>query len=109
MSSVGKQLATFVAVLAVLFAGGAIAGQLIDPDARGGDEMSGHAAEQSHDEDSKMTSAHGGDTTRPVRGLAAAENGLRVEVERPELRRGVEETVAFRIVGETARSCATST
>jgi hypothetical protein len=100
VSSVGKQLATFVAVLAVLFAGGAIAGQLIDADARGGDEMSGHAAKHSHDEDSKMTSAHGGDATRPVRGLAVAENGLRVEVERPELRRGVEQTVAFRIVGE---------
>jgi hypothetical protein len=102
MSSVGKQLATFVAVLAALFTVGAIAGQVIDPDARGGDEMPGHGAQQSHEEDSKMTSAsaHGGDGTRPVRGLAVAENGLRVEVERAELRRGVEETVAFRIVGD---------
>jgi hypothetical protein len=85
MSSVGKQLATFVAVLAALFTVGAIAGQVIDPDARGGDEMPGHGAQQSHEEDSKMTSAsaHGGTVSRrPWRSGSSA---------------------------TTARSCATST
>jgi hypothetical protein len=102
MSSVPKQLATFAAVLAVLFAGGAIAGQLIDPDARGGDDpMSGHGAQQPHEEDSHMTS-----TSTEVHGLAVADGGLRVEVEQPELRRGREQTLAFRIVdgnGEAVR------
>jgi hypothetical protein len=105
VSSIPKQLATFVAVLAVLFAGGAVAGQLIDPDARGGDGMSGHGAEKSHEEDSKMTStrAHGGEhaaSEAEVHGLGVADDGLRVEVQRPELRRGRPETVAFRIVGQ---------
>ncbi len=98
MSSIPKQLATFVAVLVVLFAGGALAGQLIDPDARGEDApMSGHGAEQTHEEDAEMTSApHSG----AVHGLAIADDGLAVEVVQPELRRGRAETVAFRIVGE---------
>jgi hypothetical protein len=102
VSSIPKQLATFVAVLAVLFAAGAVAGQLIDPEARGGEEMSGHGAEQSHEGDSKMPSAstHGGEPAKPVRGLAVADAGLRVEVERPELRRGRSERLAFRIVDE---------
>jgi hypothetical protein len=108
VSSVPKQLATFVAVLAVLFAGGAVAGQLIDPESRGDDGMSGHGAEPSHGEESKMTStsAHGGDSAKPVRGLAVADGGLRVDVERPELRRGRSERLAFRIVdadGEAVR------
>jgi hypothetical protein len=45
-------------------------------------------------------------TAHPVRGLAVAENGLRVVVEDPELRRGGTERLAFRIVdqrGETVR------
>jgi hypothetical protein len=96
VSSVPKQLATFAAVLAVLFAGGAIAGQLIDPDARGEDDpMSGHGAQQPHEKDSHVTS-----TSTEVHGLAVADGGLRVEVERPELRRGREQTLAFRIVDD---------
>jgi len=94
VSSVPKQLATFVAVLAVLFAGGAIAGQLIGPDARGEDDpMSGHGAQRSHEEDSHMTS-----TSTEVHGLAVADGGLRIELEQPELRRDREQTLAFRIV-----------
>jgi hypothetical protein len=84
-------------VLAVLFAGGAIAGQMIDPEARGSDEPSGHGAEPAHGRE--PAGAHGGEAAEPVRGLAVAEGGLRVEVERPELRRGRAETLAFRIVG----------
>jgi hypothetical protein len=102
VSSVPKQLATFVAVLAVLFAAGAVAGQLIDPEARGGDEISGHGAEQAHEQDPRTSSAgeHGGEVSKPVRGLAVADGGLRLEVERRELRRGRAEIVAFRIVDE---------
>ena len=91
MNSVPKQLATFVAVLAVLFGVGALAGQLIDPDARGEDgPMSGHGQPGSED----------------VHGLAIADGGLALEVEQTELRRGRAETLAFRIVrqnGEAVR------
>jgi hypothetical protein len=93
VNSIPRQLLTFAAVLAALFAAGAVAGQLIDPEA---------GAERSHEGDPKMTSAstHGGEpAAHPVRGLAVADGGLRVEVERPELRRGRPETLAFRIVG----------
>jgi hypothetical protein len=51
------------------------------------------------------TDAHGA-AARPLRGLAIAEDGLRVVVEDPELRRGRSETLRFRIVddrGETVR------
>jgi hypothetical protein len=93
VSSIPKQLLTFAGVLAVLFAAGALAGQLIDPEA---------GAERSHERDSAMTSdgAHGGEAAKPVRGLAVADGGLRVEVEQPELRRGRAERLAFRIVDE---------
>jgi hypothetical protein len=102
MSSIPKQLATFAAVLAVLFTGGWVAGQLIDPDARGDQEMAGHGAEPSHEEKSEMasTGAHGGEPAKAVRGLAVADSPLRLEVEQPELRRGANERLAFRIVDE---------
>jgi len=104
MSSIPKQLATFAAVLAVLFAGGAVAGQLIDADApHGGDaKASGHGTEQSHGEEAKMAStSHGGERSEAapeVHGLAVADGGLRVVVDEPELRRGKPATLAFRIV-----------
>jgi hypothetical protein len=102
VSSIPKQLATFGAVLAVLFAGGWVAGQLIDPDARSEEDMSGHGAERSHEENSEMasTGAHGGEPAKAVRGLAVADSGLRLEVEQLELRRGTSERLAFRIVDE---------
>jgi hypothetical protein len=91
VNSIPKQLLTFAGVLAALFAAGALAGQLIDPDA---------GAQRSHEGDSEMTSTgeHGAKEAE-VHGLAVADGGLRVVVERPELRRGRPETVAFRIVG----------
>ncbi len=104
MNSVPKQLATFVAVLAVLFAGGALAGRLIDADARGEDEpMAAHGGERPHE-----TAAGQGSTTPgdDVHGLAVTDGGLRLEVVRPELRRGEAETLAFRVVeqnGEAVR------
>jgi hypothetical protein len=100
MSSVPKQLLTFVGVLAVLFAGGALAGQIINADPPG-DEAAAHGSG-----DDPERAAHGGEPAKPVRGLAVADAGLRVEVEQPELRRGRAERLAFRIVderGETVR------
>ena len=100
--SVSAKLSGFAAALALLFAGGALAGDLVGPDperttvASHGDDPAGTAG--SH------TAA--GDGDHPVRGLAVAADGLRVVVEDPELRRGREEQLAFRIVdgrGETVR------
>ncbi len=108
MNPIPKQLATFFGVLTVLFAGGALAGQVIDPDARGGDSpMGGHGAE--HAEESPDATGHGDEhagAEPEVHGLAVADGGLRVAVEQPELRRGREQTLSFRIVkddGATVR------
>src|SRR6185312_10509872 len=77
------RIAVFTAVLAVVFAGAAVAGGAIDP--KGPDPK---------------PSAHGDDDmgADPVRGLGVAEHGLRLVVAQPELRRGAEERLRFRIV-----------
>ncbi len=104
-------LGGFAAALAVLFAGGALAGGAIDPDrgrpagaahdAPGGMTQGPHgAATEAHSDAATSAAAH------PVRGLAAAQDGLRIDFDDPELRRGAAETVRFRIVddrGETVR------
>ncbi len=99
MNPIPKQLATFVAVLAALFAAGALAGQLIDPDARGEESpMTDHGAEQAGAHDAEKP--HAEMTSAEVHGLAVADGGLSLEIAQPELRRGREQTVAFRIVDE---------
>jgi hypothetical protein len=91
--NVPSKLAAFTAGLALLFGGAAVAGGAIGPD----------PSEDAPQEHTEMTSAHAPD---PVRGLAVAADGLRVVVDDPELRRGREETLSFRIEnarGETVR------
>jgi hypothetical protein len=100
--SATTRLVAFVAALAVLFGGAALAGAAIGPEADEG------VASTEPDEHNDMTSttepapgAHGeSGAARPVRGLAVAEDGLRVVVDDPELRRGRAEELRFRIVGE---------
>jgi hypothetical protein len=103
--SATTKLAAFVAVLAVLFGGAALGGAAIGPDR---DDDVASAEPEGHSEMTSTTETspaeHG--ATRPVRGLAVAEDGLRVVVADPELRRGRQETLRFRIVddkGETVR------
>ena len=93
MNSIPKQLATFAAVLAVLFAGGALAGRLIDPDARG------HGMDDGHGDSSAMAAMDEHGAPDPVRGLAVAEGGLRLAVAHPGLERGRPQRVSFRILG----------
>ncbi|MBB4664861.1 hypothetical protein [Conexibacter arvalis] len=65
--------------------------------ASGGSASGGHGESGAH-------GAHAG--ADAVRGLSVADGGLRVVVERPELRRGTAEQVSFRVVderGETVR------
>jgi hypothetical protein len=83
------KLAAFVGVLAAVFGGAALAGAAIGPD-----------RDPEPEEHGEMRAAD------PVRGLAVADDGLRVVVEDPELARGREQTLRFRIVdsrGETVR------
>jgi hypothetical protein len=77
------KLGLFVAALAVVFGGAALAGAAIGP-------------EPVSEEHTGTTSAHGGKAD-PVRGLAVADDGLRIIVEDTELARGREQTVRFRI------------
>ena len=94
------RLAAFGGVLLVLFGGGALAGGAIDVD-----RSEPRADADAHSEEK---SEHGGGekAAHPVRGVAVAENGLRLAVDEPELRRGRTETVRFRVIeesGETVR------
>jgi hypothetical protein len=90
--SAAAKLVAFAAVLAVVFGGAALAGATIGPDR---DDV---AAPEEH---SEMTDTHEETgAAHPVRGLAVAEDGLRIVVEDPELRRGRQEPLRFRVVDE---------
>ena len=94
--SVATRLVAFGALLAVLFTSAAAAGGALDPDARGEDAAEPMAG-----------GAHGGaedgahDGAAEVHGLAVANDaGLQLEVLTPELRRGREQRLAFRVLDE---------
>jgi len=98
------RILAFTAVLVVAFAAAALAGRAIEPH---GDETATRTDEKSdHVNPTATDTAHGAPVADPVRGLGVADDELRVVVEQPELRRGVTETLRFRIVdagGETVR------
>jgi hypothetical protein len=91
--SATAKLIGFAAALAVVFGGAALAGAAIGPER---DDVTSSEPE----EHSEMTSTHAGTEPRALRGLAIAEDGLRVVVDDPELRRGRTEQLRFRIVAE---------
>jgi hypothetical protein len=104
VSTPGK-LATFGAVLAVLFGGGALAGDAIGPESEDTDDKQAEHAEMN----ASSTESHGERggheaAPDPVRGLAVASDGLRVVVDDPELRRDRTERLAFRIVDERGQT-----
>jgi hypothetical protein len=97
--SATTKLLAFAAALAVLFGGAALAGAAIGPDRKA--DVPSTEPEEHSDMTSPTETA-----PDPVRGLAVADDGLRVVVEDPELRRGRRETLRFRVVderGETLR------
>jgi hypothetical protein len=99
---VTTKLAAFAAALALLFGGAALAGAAIGPDR---DDGVASTEPEEHSDMTASTDTHEEtDAPRPVRGLAVAEDGLRVVVEDPELRRGRTETLRFRIVDERAET-----
>ncbi len=116
------KLAAFALVLALLFGAGALAGDVLGPEreatvAAGPDDPAGEEHSETASTSSRTPASHGEgghaghadqaeQPDQAVRGLAVAENGLRVVLDDPELRRGRAETVAFRIVdrsGATVR------
>ena len=119
------KLAGFAVTLAVLFGGGALAGGAVGPE-RGSEspqradattpDDSRDDAEAKHESASSAahaeaeSGAHGGSggaakkAAHPVRGLAVAENGLRLVIEDPELRRGRSEKLRFRVVDDSGRT-----
>ena len=103
------KLAGFAAVLAVLFGGGALAGGAIDADRDEPADTHAQKPSEAAAHGEKKSDEHGGSekAAHPVRGVAVAENGLRLTVDDPELRRGRAETLRFRVIedesGETVR------
>jgi hypothetical protein len=98
MNSIPRQLLTFAAVLAGLFAVGAVAGQIIDPKPRGS-EAEAHGGKEMAEmtSESHETAPHGVKAD-PVRGLTVAENGLRLVLDTPEQQRGRSAELRFRIL-----------
>lgn len=94
MNALAKIVA-FAAALAVIFAGAALAGSVIDPDTDDGSSV----ADDSHGHGMASRSA-APDAADPVRGLAVAAHGLRLVVDDPDLRRGAVEALRFRVVDE---------
>jgi hypothetical protein len=99
--STAAQLAGFAATLALVSGGAALAGGAIDPD-RDTSEPAHEtgSAEAGHGESGSAAASE----QHPVRGLAVAEDGLRVVVDDPELRRGVGRRLSFRIVDDRGRT-----
>jgi hypothetical protein len=95
-------LAGFAVALAALFGGAAAVGGLLDPSAPGG---SAEARAKVTAMDAMTAESKGGHGAMPdpLRGLAVAENGLRLEVLDPEVRRNRTEQLRFRIVDDRGR------
>ena len=88
------RLIAFITALPLLFGAAALAGAAIEPH---GEDPTARPAEPEGHMSEHTATAHAPDT---VRGLAVAQDDLRVVVEQPELRRGRAETLRFRIVDE---------
>ena len=94
------RLGLFAAALALVFVASAVAGSAVGPEPR--DEP----AEPAHAAGDEMAGGHGGGA-HEVRGLASAQDGLRLVVAGPELPRGRAQRLVFRIAdehGDTVRN-----
>lgn len=107
-----RTLALFAIALGALFGVGALAGGLLDPKAPGGEAEASHGSTQEMQDMTTTTTGHAGAGTDEhaamkadaVRGLAVADNGLRLLVETPALRRGAREQLRFRLVDDRNRA-----
>lgn len=95
------RVALFLLALAALFGAAVAAGDAIGPEPSAERPAPHAGAAQGHDEDEDASPAaaeHGeGHGAPPVRGLATAEDGLRLVVATPELAPGRAQTLRFRI------------
>jgi hypothetical protein len=89
--SAAARLIAFAASLAVVFGAAALAGAAIGPEPEDSPEKEAHT---------DMSSPAHGSAPHPVRGLAVADDGLRLAVDEPELQRGRTEALRFRVVDE---------
>jgi hypothetical protein len=96
----GARLAAFAAALAVVLGGGAAAGALIKPDAPGGAKTTSRDAGKTHMNNNNQTMHGDAANGTAVHGLAVAQDGLRLEIDTPELRQDVTGTLRFRIVDD---------
>ena len=95
------RVAAFAVVLALVFVGAAVAGGAVDPEGAG--ESEDHADAGGHG-GAEGRAAEGSSEAPPVRGLAVAEDGLRLAVDQSELRRGAQEQLSFQIVDESGEA-----
>ena len=112
------KLAAFAAVLALVFGAATVAGGAIGPDREGAAQERAqtepHGADKSADEvegghgaavpDGGEEAGHGNEAADPIRGLAVADRGLRLDVARTQLPRGRETTLRFAIRDESGRA-----
>jgi hypothetical protein len=96
------RIAGFAAILALVFAAAAVAGNAIDPETEGADPHATGAEASSGGHESGSSGGHeagsSGADAPAVRGLAVADAGLQLVVSGPELRRGRHERLEFTIV-----------
>jgi hypothetical protein len=90
-SKLAARLALFAGALAIVFAGAALAGAAIGPEPDQGEMAGGH-------ESSEPAAHEGGAEAAP--GLAVADHGLRLELERRVYDAGADRPLAFRILGD---------
>ena len=115
--SAAAKLAGFAVVLPLVFGGAALAGGAIGPERDGEitaardnghpDANASHGGEPAAGKDSMSTHAsektNSQTTPDAVRGLAVADNGLKLALQQTELARGRETELAFSIVGANGR------
>ncbi|MBJ7329059.1 MAG: hypothetical protein JHC95_04120 [Solirubrobacteraceae bacterium] len=92
--SVAARLAGFALVLLVAFGLGALAGGVIDPARRTSDAPAAHAEAESHGADVKHDEA----APAAVRGLAVADDGLRLDLRTPAITPGSKPELRFRVL-----------
>jgi hypothetical protein len=99
------KLAGFAALLVLVFGGAVAAGSAFGPDREGAraEREDDAMAEHADDAEAGPGEEAGHDSADPVRGLSVSEDGLELELEQTELRRGRPAELAFRIVGSDGR------
>ena len=98
------RLVAFVAAAAAVFGTAVLVGEAIGGDSggdHGGDHMAGGGGDTRGQKSSMTASEHeqSGQEPSPVRGLAVAEDGLKLELDQRELPRGRRARLSFTVVG----------